>query len=214
MDGWFIPGLFRNYGQLLILNAGGGYHVLLAGMERISVDLGQFVRDGRARCGDGWRQRSRPRPWRSAAASRCCTSNSARTGHPSIQAHGGPQVKAKRFADDAQDFPHSPRRSGGRSPDADLHPTPHRVRRGERTGGRGRHLSAAQPVRRRVRAGARRLCGKARRRQAGRVGHQRHARRRSIRTRATWIPRASATCRCRPAASSAASASRSPWRTA
>ncbi len=39
-------GTFRNYGQLLILNAGGGYHVLLAGMERISVDLGQFVVTG------------------------------------------------------------------------------------------------------------------------------------------------------------------------
>jgi murein hydrolase activator len=39
-------GPFRNYGQLLILNAGGGYHVLLAGMERISVDLGQFVLTG------------------------------------------------------------------------------------------------------------------------------------------------------------------------
>jgi murein hydrolase activator len=39
-------GSFGNYGQLLILNAGGGYHVLLAGMERISVDLGQFVVTG------------------------------------------------------------------------------------------------------------------------------------------------------------------------
>ena len=39
-------GPFRNYGQLLILNAGDGYHVLLAGMERISVDLGQFVVTG------------------------------------------------------------------------------------------------------------------------------------------------------------------------
>jgi len=46
-DGWVVySGLFRNYGQLLILNAGGGYHVLLAGMERISVDLGQFVVTG------------------------------------------------------------------------------------------------------------------------------------------------------------------------
>jgi septal ring factor EnvC (AmiA/AmiB activator) len=43
-DGWVVyAGAFRSYGQLLILNAGGGYHVLLAGMERISVDLGQFV---------------------------------------------------------------------------------------------------------------------------------------------------------------------------
>ena len=39
-------GPFRTYGQLLILNAGGGYHVLLAGMDRISVDLGQFVLTG------------------------------------------------------------------------------------------------------------------------------------------------------------------------
>jgi septal ring factor EnvC (AmiA/AmiB activator) len=30
----------------LILNVGDGYHVLLAGMERISVDLGQFVVTG------------------------------------------------------------------------------------------------------------------------------------------------------------------------
>jgi murein hydrolase activator len=46
-DCWVVyAGAFRNYGQLLILNAGGGYHVLLAGMERISVDLGQFVVTG------------------------------------------------------------------------------------------------------------------------------------------------------------------------
>jgi murein hydrolase activator len=46
-DGWVVyAGTFRNYGQLLILNAGGGYHVLLAGMDRISVDLGQFVVTG------------------------------------------------------------------------------------------------------------------------------------------------------------------------
>jgi len=46
-DGWVVyAGPFRSYGQLLILNAGGGYHVLLAGMERISVDLGQFVLAG------------------------------------------------------------------------------------------------------------------------------------------------------------------------
>lgn len=46
-DGWVVyAGPFRSYGQLLILNAGGGYHILLAGMERISVDLGQFVLNG------------------------------------------------------------------------------------------------------------------------------------------------------------------------
>jgi septal ring factor EnvC (AmiA/AmiB activator) len=46
-DGWVVyAGPFRSYGQLLILNAGGGYHVLLAGMEEISVSLGQFVLTG------------------------------------------------------------------------------------------------------------------------------------------------------------------------
>jgi septal ring factor EnvC (AmiA/AmiB activator) len=29
-------GPFRSYGQLLILNAGDGYHVVLAGMSRIT----------------------------------------------------------------------------------------------------------------------------------------------------------------------------------
>jgi septal ring factor EnvC (AmiA/AmiB activator) len=39
-------GPFRSYGQLLILNAGSGYHVVLAGMDRISVALGQSVLAG------------------------------------------------------------------------------------------------------------------------------------------------------------------------
>jgi septal ring factor EnvC (AmiA/AmiB activator) len=46
-DGWVVyAGEFRSYGQLLIINAGGGYHVLLAGMDRIDVSLGQFVLAG------------------------------------------------------------------------------------------------------------------------------------------------------------------------
>ncbi len=46
-DGWVVySGPFRSYGHLLIINAGGGYHVLLAGMERIDVQLGQFVLAG------------------------------------------------------------------------------------------------------------------------------------------------------------------------
>ncbi len=46
-DGWVVyAGPFRSYGQLLILNAGGGYHVLIAGMERITVSIGQFVLTG------------------------------------------------------------------------------------------------------------------------------------------------------------------------
>ena len=43
-DGWIVyAGEFRSYGQLLIINAGGGYHILLAGMKRIDVTVGQFV---------------------------------------------------------------------------------------------------------------------------------------------------------------------------
>jgi septal ring factor EnvC (AmiA/AmiB activator) len=46
-DGWVVYAApYRSYGQLLILNAGGGYHVLLAGLERMSVDVGQFVLTG------------------------------------------------------------------------------------------------------------------------------------------------------------------------
>jgi septal ring factor EnvC (AmiA/AmiB activator) len=39
-------GPFRSYGQVLILDAGAGYHVVLMGMERISVNPGQFVLTG------------------------------------------------------------------------------------------------------------------------------------------------------------------------
>lgn len=46
-DGWVVyAGLFRSYGRLLIINGGGGYHALLAGMEQITVELGQFVLAG------------------------------------------------------------------------------------------------------------------------------------------------------------------------
>src|SRR5262249_3805821 len=46
-DGWVVyASAYRSYGKLLILNAGGGYHVVLAGMDRISVDIGQFVLTG------------------------------------------------------------------------------------------------------------------------------------------------------------------------
>ena len=39
-------GPFLNYGQIVILNTGQGYTMLLAGLERIDVDLGQFVMMG------------------------------------------------------------------------------------------------------------------------------------------------------------------------
>ena len=82
-DGWVVyAGPFRNYGQLLILNAGGGYHVLLAGMERISVDLGQFVLTGRARRGDGRAGAIRPPPSRSVRANRCLYVEFRKDGTP------------------------------------------------------------------------------------------------------------------------------------
>jgi murein hydrolase activator len=46
-DGTVVfSGPFRSYGRLLIINAGGGYYLLLAGMERTSVEIGQFVLAG------------------------------------------------------------------------------------------------------------------------------------------------------------------------
>ena len=46
-DGWVIyAGKFRSYGQLLIINAGGGYHILLAGLGQIYTEVGQFVLAG------------------------------------------------------------------------------------------------------------------------------------------------------------------------
>jgi septal ring factor EnvC (AmiA/AmiB activator) len=46
-DGWVaFAGPFRSFGRLLIINAGGGYYLLLAGMDQIHVDVGQFVLAG------------------------------------------------------------------------------------------------------------------------------------------------------------------------
>ena len=46
-DGWVAyAGPFRSFGRLLIINAGSGYYLLLAGMEQISVEVGQFVLAG------------------------------------------------------------------------------------------------------------------------------------------------------------------------
>jgi len=43
-DGWVAyAGEFRSYGQLLIINAGDGYHMVLAGLSQIDVQPGQFV---------------------------------------------------------------------------------------------------------------------------------------------------------------------------
>lgn len=46
-DGWVaFAGPFRSFERLLIINAGEGYYLLLAGMESISVEVGQFVLAG------------------------------------------------------------------------------------------------------------------------------------------------------------------------
>jgi murein hydrolase activator len=55
-DGWVaFSGPYRTYGQLLIINAGDGYYVVLAGMSRSNVNVGQFVLAGEpvASMGDG-----------------------------------------------------------------------------------------------------------------------------------------------------------------
>src|SRR5271169_759579 len=41
-----FAGPYRTYGQLLIMDAGAGYYVLLAGMDRINVESGEFVLAG------------------------------------------------------------------------------------------------------------------------------------------------------------------------
>jgi septal ring factor EnvC (AmiA/AmiB activator) len=50
-----FSGPYRSYGQLLIIDAGQGYYMTLAGMDRISVSVGQFVLAGEpvATMGDG-----------------------------------------------------------------------------------------------------------------------------------------------------------------
>jgi septal ring factor EnvC (AmiA/AmiB activator) len=55
-DGWIaFAGPYRTYGQILIVNAGQGYYIILAGMDRINVNVGQFILAGEpvAIMGDG-----------------------------------------------------------------------------------------------------------------------------------------------------------------
>jgi septal ring factor EnvC (AmiA/AmiB activator) len=55
-DGWVaFSGPYRSYGQLLIINGGGGYYVVLAGLGNVNVVVGQFVLAGEpvASMGDG-----------------------------------------------------------------------------------------------------------------------------------------------------------------
>ncbi|WP_420407901.1 murein hydrolase activator EnvC family protein [Hoeflea sp.] len=47
VDAWVsYAGPFRSYGQVVILDAGERHHVVLAGMEKIQVEAGQFVLSG------------------------------------------------------------------------------------------------------------------------------------------------------------------------
>ena len=41
-----FAGAFRSYGQVLILNPGGGFRVLLAGMDKVTPGVGEFLRAG------------------------------------------------------------------------------------------------------------------------------------------------------------------------
>ena len=55
-DGWVsFAGPYRSYGQLLIINVGQGYYIILAGMDKINVNVGQFILAGEpvAVMGDG-----------------------------------------------------------------------------------------------------------------------------------------------------------------
>ncbi|KPF45197.1 hypothetical protein IP76_10010 [Rhizobium sp. AAP43] len=46
-DGWVVfAGNFRSYGQMIILNTGEGYHMVLSGMDRITTGQGKFVLSG------------------------------------------------------------------------------------------------------------------------------------------------------------------------
>lgn len=41
-----FAGPFRSYGEVVILNPGGGYRVLLAGMDKVTASVGEFLRAG------------------------------------------------------------------------------------------------------------------------------------------------------------------------
>ena len=89
-DGWIsFSGPYRSYGQLLIINGGEGYYIVLAGLDGISVAPGQFVLAGEP-VGSMGMVPSR-RPPRSPLAQRnpFFMLNSEKTGRRSTRAHGG-----------------------------------------------------------------------------------------------------------------------------
>ena len=47
VDAWVhFAAPYRGYGHLVILNVGGGYHIVMAGLGRLSVEIGQFILAG------------------------------------------------------------------------------------------------------------------------------------------------------------------------
>lgn len=47
VDGWIAyAGPFRTYENIIILNAGEGYHIVMAGLDQLKVNQGQFVISG------------------------------------------------------------------------------------------------------------------------------------------------------------------------
>ncbi|MEJ0097593.1 MAG: peptidoglycan DD-metalloendopeptidase family protein [Bauldia sp.] len=96
-DGWVVyAGPFRSYGQLLIINAGDGYHVLLAGMERIDVQLGQFVLAGEPVAAMASQKLASAAPVDIGITQPCSISNSGKTGRRLIRLLGGPHPTWKR----------------------------------------------------------------------------------------------------------------------
>ena len=123
------------------------------------------------------------------------------------------RLNVKRFADDAQNFPHFPGRDRRCRAHAPCNAATHRLRRIERKSGSPRTPTSSSICSATCSSGCAPITSKSptttnssnRRSTACSPG--------SIRIRATWIQIASATFRCRPAASSAASAWKSPWKT-
>ena len=110
----------------MILNAGGGYHVLLAGMDRISVDLGQFVLTGEPVAVMGAATQATAAP-STGAKEPVLYVEFRKTALPLIPALGGRQTKARRFADDAQSLHGFPRCSGRRRGNAACDPATRNV---------------------------------------------------------------------------------------
>ena len=133
--------------------------------------------DRGARCGDGGRaavgRRHRDRLEPTGSVHRVSQGRDSRRSRPMVG--GNRQRKGSRMIRKTSSDPS--RRSGRRGGDALRHPAADAAVRLERQGRGRRHLPAAQSVRRRVRARARRLRREAGRRQADRVGDQRHAQR-------------------------------------